>query len=71
MHINIFIIIDHIKEISTIKDLGVVVQTNLRFSSHFEYVCAKTLGYLGIITRNTKDFKNDILVCLSTLQYIF
>jgi hypothetical protein len=56
---------DNIEEISSVRDLGVVFQTNLLFSSHIDYICSKALRVLGFINRNTKGFKNEL--CLTTL----
>jgi hypothetical protein len=56
---------ERINEITNVRDLGVMFQTNLLFFSHFEYICMKGLRYLGFITRNTKDITKEI--CLKNL----
>jgi len=57
---------NHIEEISTVKDLGVVfIKTNLSFQPHVDHICVKSLRTLGFLIRNTKEFKNE--QCLKTL----
>lgn len=40
------------------KDLGVHLQTNLKFTEHIENVVNKSYRLLGFVIRNTKNFKN-------------
>jgi hypothetical protein len=49
---------ERINEITNVRDIGVIFQTNLLFSSHIKYICMKALRCLGFMTRNTKDFTN-------------
>jgi hypothetical protein len=56
---------NHIEEISTVKDLGVVFKTNLSFQPHVDHICVKSLRTLGFLIRNTKEFRNE--QCLKTL----
>jgi hypothetical protein len=56
---------ERINETTNVRDLGVMFQTNLLFSSHIDYICMKELRYLGFITRNTKNFTNER--CLKNL----
>lgn len=56
---------DKLVEINSCRDLGVVFQPNLLFSSNIEYLCSKALRSLGFLIRNTKEFNDER--CLKTL----
>lgn len=43
---------------NNIKDLGVYIDLDLKFSSHYEYITKKGYRNLGFIERNTRNFKS-------------
>lgn len=53
----------------SIKDLGIVFDTKLSFSLHYEYITTSALKSLGFILRSCKDFNN--LECLKVLYYAY
>lgn len=48
----------HLKEVNTIRDLGVQLDTKLQFNVHIDKVCSNAFKNLGFILRNCKDFKS-------------
>ncbi|CAH2089439.1 unnamed protein product [Euphydryas editha] len=65
-----------IKEVNSIKDLGVIFDKKLTFDDHIQYITEKASKMLGFIMRNGKEFRNlqtkrllyNAFV-LSTLEY--
>lgn len=49
-----------------VKDLGVFFQCNMRFGTHYDYVCNKALRSLGFVMRNGRDFNINTVVRLYT-----
>ncbi|CAH1112382.1 unnamed protein product, partial [Psylliodes chrysocephalus] len=65
-----------IREVSSIKDHGITLDSKLNFDIHVENIVQKSLRTLGFILRNTKKFSNakSILILYnsmvrSTLEY--
>lgn len=54
-----------LNKVSLIKDLGILLDSKLRFTEHISSVIAKAYVVLGIVKRNTREF-NDVY-CLKTL----
>lgn len=54
-----------LKRVSVIKDLGITLDSKLRFAEHISSVVAKAYAILGVVKRNARDF-NDVY-CLKTL----
>ncbi|CAH0405112.1 unnamed protein product [Chilo suppressalis] len=46
-----------LEEVSSIRDLGVVLDHKLSFRHHYDHIIAKSLKLLGFIWRNCKRFK--------------
>ena len=53
----------------TIKDLGIIFDTKLSFSEHYDSIVASALRALGFIIRNSKHFQNNktLFCCTSHL----
>lgn len=49
----------HIKEVTEIRDLGVILDSKLSFSAHYDHIIAKSFKMLGFIKRSSKKFKNS------------
>lgn len=49
---------EQLERTSEYKDLGVLMQSNLKFNSHHQYIVNKAYRALGFIIRNTKNFTN-------------
>ena len=47
-----------VKNVKSLKDLGVVVDSSSNFKEHFNYICSKALRVIGFIKKFTQDFKN-------------
>lgn len=65
-----------IKEVDSIRDLGVEVDRELRFHVHIEKICSKAFKSLGFVLRNSRDFTRPETKILlynsyvrSTLEY--
>lgn len=43
---------------SEVKDLGILMSSNLSFKAHIEYIVKKSLQMLGFLKRNCKHFKD-------------
>lgn len=56
--------------VSEVRDLGVIYDSELSFSSHLGYVCRKASKVLGLITRNTKDFSKPETLCQLYKSYV-
>jgi hypothetical protein len=54
-----------IKIVSSIKDLGIILSSDLTFSEHISYVHNEAMRMLGFIRRQCWDFNN--IHCLRTL----
>lgn len=54
-----------ISRVSTVKDLGVLLDSKLNFSQHIAATTAKAFAMLGFIKRNTQQFED--VYCLKTL----
>ena len=44
--------------VETIKDLGVMLDTSLTFTDHYDYITNKAIKLLGFIKRSMSDFGN-------------
>lgn len=55
----------HLKRESTVKDLGVLMDSQLTFKDHVAYMVSKASSQLGFIFRFTKNFK--VVYCLKSL----
>ena len=55
---------ESLERVLSIKDLGVVVETDLSFSTHVQekIICARKM--LGIINRNFRSLDKDSFLCL-------
>ena len=47
-----------VKNVSSLKDLGVVIDTKLNFKEHIDYISAKAVRVIGFIRKFTFNFKN-------------
>jgi hypothetical protein len=47
-----------LKKVSTVKDLGLVIDSEMRFTNHINTVMSKCLRLSAFIIRNTQDFKS-------------
>jgi len=47
-----------VTKVNSIRDLGIIIDSNLSFTSHINTLIRKTFKILGFINRNTVDFKN-------------
>lgn len=56
---------EELEFVKNIKDLGLILSSNLTFNNHIESLCSKTFRNLGFIKRNCNEFKNPD--CLTTL----
>ncbi|XP_055542947.1 uncharacterized protein LOC129728527 [Wyeomyia smithii] len=54
-----------LKRESTVKDLGILLDTKLNFKDHVAYIVSKASSQLGFLFRFAKKFKN--IYCLETL----
>lgn len=54
-----------LERVSSVKDLGITLDTKLRFTEHISLVVAKAYAILGLVKRNTRDF-NDVY-CLKAI----
>lgn len=54
-----------LNRVSLVKDLGILLDSKLRFTEHISSVVAKSFAVLGIIKRNAREFKD--VYCLKTL----
>ena len=54
--------IDHttLTRVNHIRDLGILLEANMSYSSHINMITNKAFKMLGFIYRNTKNFKNII-----------
>ncbi|XP_037870363.1 uncharacterized protein LOC119629248 [Bombyx mori] len=75
-HYNYTINHSIIKEVDSIRDLGVEVDRELRFHVHIEKICSKAFKSLGFVLRNSRDFTRPETKILlynsyvrSTLEY--
>jgi hypothetical protein len=59
-----------LEEVSTIKDLGVVMDSKLRFSSYLDNIISESIKSLGFILRSSNDFKNPSTVVVLYNSYI-
>ena len=54
-----------LQEVKNIRDLGVILDSRLRFDMHIDNICKKALKTLGFFLRNCKEFKKpDTKICL-------
>ena len=53
-----------LREVDNIKDLGVVLDTKLTFTKHYDFIVAKANKMLGCIKRWTSDFANVRILLL-------
>lgn len=60
---------ESIKCVSSIKDLGVILDSKLLFSCHIEYVFLKAMKQLGFILRTTHVFSN--LACIKSVYMAY
>lgn len=56
---------EDLEVVKNIKDLGIILSSNLTFNNHIESICSKAFRNLGFIKRNCNEFKNPD--CLITL----
>ncbi|KAL1448049.1 hypothetical protein WDU94_000025 [Cyamophila willieti] len=47
-----------VPRVNKMRDLGVILESNLSFNEHYETIKNKSFRALGFINRNSKDFKN-------------
>ena len=48
---------DNLTNVDTVRDLGVWLDSKLRFNTHIDKICSKGFKNLGFVLRNCKDFK--------------
>ena len=58
-----------LRRVSSVKDLGVLLDVKLSFVLHYDYICSKAFRMLGFIKRNSKDFKD--FMTLKALYFFF
>ncbi|KAI5707382.1 hypothetical protein M8J77_004742 [Diaphorina citri] len=58
-----------LERVDQIKDLGVTMEKNLKFNTHYKNVASKAYKMLGFLYRHTQDFKNTNV--LKTLYYSY
>lgn len=57
-HYSSYKLFNHdLKEVDTIRDLGVIVDNKLRFNKHIENIVTRSFKLLGFMNRNCKEFK--------------
>ena len=47
-----------LSQVSSVRDLGVIVDCTLSFVDHIDTIVSRALGVLGFIKRNTSEFRN-------------
>lgn len=47
-----------LEKINSVRDLGVYLQTDMKFNTHFENILNKSYRMLGFLLRNTREFTN-------------
>ena len=47
------------QRVTLIRDLGIIVDTNLQFTDQINHVINRANKQLGFIMRHSKDFKNE------------
>lgn len=60
---------DEIERVESIKDLGVIMDSKLKFNEHISLTTAKGFSLLGFVRRNAADF--DDVYALKTLYSCF
>lgn len=56
---------DIVSQVDGIRDLGVFMDSKLKFENHLYNIVIKANGILGGILRSSEDFKDDnTLICL-------
>lgn len=58
-----------LREVSEIKDLGVLLDSKLKFGSHIEHIYNKALKMLGYLIRTCRDFRN--VNAIKTVYYAY
>lgn len=53
-----------LKQAQDIRDLGIILDSNLRFDKHIDKITSKAFKTLGFILRNTKEFKQSQTIIL-------
>ena len=53
-----------IQSVTTIRDLGVVLDSNLKLLSHYDTIISKAAQMLGFVKRNTKSFGSRAKIAL-------
>jgi hypothetical protein len=57
-HSSSYTLCNHmLREVDTIRDLGVIIDNKLRFHMHIDNVVTRSFKLLGFILRNCKEFK--------------
>lgn len=59
-----------IKRVSTIRDLGIILDTKLSFIPHIDYICKKAFKNLGMILRIGKPFRRPVTYKLLFFAYV-
>lgn len=59
-----------IENVRQIKDLGVIIDRQLTFVPHIQYICDHATKMLGFIYRNTKNFTNTDSLCVLFYAFI-
>lgn len=49
--------------VTSMRDLGVVMQSDLKFTKHISDTCAKAFRNLGFVLRETKDLQRTVAAC--------
>jgi hypothetical protein len=52
--------------VSSINDLGVIMEEKMNFSEHIDVVVGKAIAMLGFIRRLSFEFRNPYILILST-----
>ncbi|XP_046737971.1 uncharacterized protein LOC124406579 [Diprion similis] len=60
-----------LEKVDTIKDLGIVYQSNFEFEVHLRAATSKAFKLLGFIKRSTKEFKLFLIKELEFVQHRF
>ena len=51
-----------LNNVKSIKDLGVMLDSNLSFKDHVSYICSKAVRVIGFIKKFTSDFKSSSVI---------
>lgn len=59
-----------LERVNSIRDLGVTMEPNLRFNTHYNNIKSKAFRMLGFLYRQTQDFNNPHVLKLLYYSYV-